>query len=75
MADHRTNDPVLTLGEALPLEQQRVRELIPLYAAIPTGGFAIAMMQQALTNAERAVASGDILAIMQAYEELKTFKE
>lgn len=65
-----------TLGTAFPREQQRVRELIPLYKAIgPAGAFGLAMIKRALSNAERAAISGDILAIMQAYEELRSFKE
>ena len=34
-----------TLGEALPREMARVRDLLPLYDAIPTGIFAATMMQ------------------------------
>lgn len=34
-----------TLGEKLPKEMARVRELIPHYDAIPTGIFAATMMR------------------------------
>ena len=62
-----------SLAEALPEEQKRVRELLPLYDAIPTGIFAATMMRQALTKAEQASASGDVIAMLQSYEELKGF--
>lgn len=65
-----------SLAEALPQEQQRVRELIPIYESIgPAGNFAIAMMRHALKLSEQAAASGDVVAMLRAYEELKGFKE
>lgn len=70
------NEPVVSLGEAFPLEQQRVRELIPLYQAIgPAGSFGLWAINQALARAERAAASGDVVAMLRSYEELKGFKE
>lgn len=63
----------LSLAEALPREQQRVRELLPLYDAIPTGVFAATLMRQALTRAEQASASGDGIAMLRCYEDLKGF--
>lgn len=62
-----------SLAEALPREQQRVRELLPLYDAIPTGIFAATIMRQALTRAEQASASGDVVAMLRCYEELRGF--
>lgn len=62
-----------SLATELPREQQRVRDLLPLYDAIPTGIFAATMMRQALTRAEQAAASGDVIAMLQSYEELKGF--
>lgn len=63
----------MNLAEALPKEQQRVRDLLPLYDAIPTGVFAATMMRMALTKAERAAASGDVVAMLRSYDELKGF--
>ena len=63
----------MNLAEALPAEQQRVRELLPLYDAIPTGVFAATLMRHALTKAEQAAASGDVVAMLRAYDELKGF--
>ncbi len=62
-----------TLAEALPREQQRVRELLPLYDAIPTGIFAATMMRQSLAAAERAAAAGDVVAMMAALEDLRGY--
>ena len=65
-----------TLGEALPAEMTRVRALIPIYQSIgPAGGFAIMMMNKALDEAQRALAEGDVAAMVRAYEDLKGFKE
>jgi len=62
-----------TIAEELPKEQQRVRELLPLYDAIPTGVFAATMMRQSLSRAEQAAASGDVVAMIAAYEDLKGY--
>lgn len=64
----------MTLAEGLPAEQQRVRELLPLYDAVPAGAFAAAIMRAALTRAEQAAASGDVIAMLRSYEELKGFR-
>lgn len=66
-----------TLGEALPAEMTRVRdELIPMYLSIgPMGGPAVFLMRMALHKAQKALADGDVVAMMRAYEELKDFKE
>jgi len=63
------------LAEALPQEQQRVRELLAIYATIPTGVFAATLMRQALARAEMASASGDVMAMIAAYTELQGFAE
>ena len=49
-----------TLGDALPREMARVRELIPLYDAVPMGYLAAGMMRQSLDVAARALAEGDV---------------
>ena len=61
------------LAEALPAQQKRVRELLPLYDAIPTGIFAATLMRRALSEAERAAASGDVVAMIRSYKELEGF--
>lgn len=64
-----------SIGEELPKEMARVRELIPLYDAIPTGAFAATLMRQSLDHAARALAEGNVIEIIRAYEALKGFKQ
>jgi hypothetical protein len=64
----------ITLADALPREQERVRELVAVYDTIPTGAFGAAMLRQALTRAEHAASSGDVVAMLRSYEELKGCK-
>lgn len=62
----------ISLGEAFPQEQARVRELLEQYIAIgPNGAFGAAMIRQALTRAEQAAINGDVVAMLRSYEELK----
>lgn len=61
-----------TLATALPKEQARVRELLGHYREIgPAGMFGAAMIEQSLRAADAAVISGDVLAMLRAYEDLK----
>lgn len=65
-----------TLGEDLPIQTARVRELIGLYREIgPAGTFAIMMMEKALRRADKAMIEGDIVEMIAVYQELKEFKE
>jgi hypothetical protein len=62
----------LTLGEALPQEQARCRELLTQYKQIgPAGVFGAAMIEAALKRADQAVMSGDPVAMLRTYDELK----
>jgi hypothetical protein len=64
-----------SLGTALPKLMSRVRdEILPLYDAIPAGKFAALMIRQDLDAATRALAEGDVVAMLQAYESLKGIK-
>ena len=70
-----TEDPQ-TLAEALPREQERCRRLLGLYQSIgPAGAFATAMIRLSLDQAERAAASGDVVAMIRAYKDLSQYKE
>lgn len=64
-----------TLGTALPKEMARVRELLPLYDSIPTGGFAAAMMRADLDSAARAMIEGDIVEMIRVFKSLKGYHE
>lgn len=64
-----------TLGAELPREMARVRdELLPIYDAIPTGVFAATLMRNDLDLAAKALAEGDVVAMMRVYESLKGYK-
>jgi hypothetical protein len=64
----------MNLAEALPIEQARVRDILPVYDSIPAGAFAAAMIRQSLAAAEQAAASGDVVAMLRAYEDLKGYE-
>jgi len=66
-----------SLGTALVAEMARVRDkLLPEYIAIGPGGAPGAFMMRAeLDAAAKALAEGDIVAIIRSYEALKAWKE
>jgi len=60
------------LAEALPKEMARVREVLGHYKEIgPAGMFGAAFIEQDLRAAEVAAASGDVVAMIEAYMTLK----
>ena len=61
------------MEEAMKVEQQRVRELLPMYDAVPNGHFAATMMRNSLARAEQAATSGDVVATLAAHEDLKGY--
>lgn len=66
------SDDLKTVGSEFPAEQQRVRELLTEYQAIgPAGMFGAMMLKQVLARAEQAAISGDVVAILRSYHELK----
>ena len=61
-----------TLGDELPREQARCRELLVAYKEIgPAGAFGAAMIEQSLREADQASINGDVVAMLLAYEKLK----
>ena len=62
-----------SVGTEFPVEQKRVRELVEVYRGLPNpaGVFGALMLGQVLERAEQAQASGDVIAILRSYEELK----
>lgn len=65
-----------SLAEELPKEQARVRELIVMYrdpVLNGAGNIAAAMMEQSLAAADRAIISGDVIAMVRCYEDLKGY--
>ena len=64
-----------TLGDALPEEMARCRRLLGVYKEIgPVGAFAHAMIENDLKVADAAMVSGDLVAMIRAYEALKGCK-
>jgi len=61
----------MNLIEGIQSEQKRCRELKVLYDSIPTGMFGSVMIQNTLDQSYRAVASGDCVEMLKAYQELK----
>jgi len=61
-----------TLGDDLPKEQARVREVLGVYKALgPAGRFGAIMIEQSLQKADKAVMSGDLAEMIRAYQDLK----
>jgi len=69
-------EQVDTLGDALPREMARVRDqIMPAYQEIGPGGApALFLMRRSLDAAAKAMAEGDVVAMMAAYQDLKEFE-
>jgi hypothetical protein len=63
----------MNLVEGVLAECTRVRALLPLYDEIPTGIFAATMMRASLERADQAIGSGDVVALLAIYEDLKGY--
>ena len=66
-----------SLGEALPQEQARVRDLIVQYRdpmLNGAGNFAAMMMEQDLQAADKAVMEGDVVEMIRVYQKLKEWE-
>jgi len=61
----------MNIAEALAKEIQRNRELLELYKAIPAGVFGATMIDLDIKNAIDALASGDVIEMLEAYEAMK----
>lgn len=65
-----------SVGEDFPIQQARVRKLIEYAREIgPAGAFYIAVCENALRQADAAAISGDPVAILAAYQEMKSIEE
>jgi hypothetical protein len=60
------------LVEAVRREITRNRELLDIYNSIPTGRFGAMMIEMKIENAIKVLADGDVVEILQAYEDLKS---
>jgi hypothetical protein len=62
-----------SVGLEFPKEQARCREVLQQYRDIgPAGFFGVAMIEATLRQADQAMASGDIVAILQAFQAMKS---
>jgi len=70
------SEKIETLGDALPKVMAHVRDVIvPEYIRIgPAGAFGLAMIRADLDAATRALATGDLPAMIVAYEALKAIE-
>lgn len=66
---------IKTLREELPKEITRVRdEVLPAYVEIGSSGtFAVLSMKAAIVLAEKAIAEGDTVMMLQCYQSLKGY--
>jgi len=62
---------VTSVGSDFPDQLERAREVLSQYAAIPQGAFGAACIRRDIAEAERAFASGDVVAIIRAYAKLR----
>lgn len=71
----RVSDSHISLGEALPAEMARIRDvLIPAYQECGVGGqFALAMMRADLDRAAKALIEGDVVEMLRVYQSLKDY--
>lgn len=64
-----------SLADALPKEMARVREVLGHYREIgPAGMIGAAFIERDLRDADVAVMSGDVIAMLRAYNILKEIK-
>lgn len=65
-----------SLGEELPRGMARIRDTVmPAYVEIgPAGMLALTMMRHDLDRAAKAMAEGDAVEMIRAYQSLKEYK-
>lgn len=62
----------VTLGEDYPKEQARCREVLAQYRELgPSGVLGGLLIEATLREADEAMASGDIVRILQAYKRMQ----
>lgn len=66
----------MTLGEAFPIEQARLRMMLGHYREIgPAGAFGAAMIEDCLRRADRAAIEQDVVAMVRLYQEMQGFTD
>lgn len=63
-----------SVGTEFPKEQARVREVLSQFREIgPAGALGAALIEQTLRDADAAMASGDVVAILRAYQAMTEY--
>ena len=63
---------ITTLGDALPKEIARVREVLGHYKELgPVGMFGAMFIEQSLQAADKAIMAGDVVEMLRVFAELK----
>lgn len=64
-----------SVGAEFPKEQARCRDLLGIYKTLGiNGAFGASMIEQVLERADEAMASGDVIAVLRSYQEMKECK-
>jgi hypothetical protein len=71
---YKVGENMETIGDALPKEIERVQEIIKVYEEIPAGKIAAEMMKQDIKKAHEAMISGDLTAMIAAYQSLQEYE-
>lgn len=61
----------MTLAESLPLEIERVQEIIGIYEQTPGGRIAAALMKNDVAKAQKAMSEGDVEAMLKVCRDLQ----
>lgn len=62
-----------SLADALPLEIERVQELISIYMSVPMGHLAASMMKASIKQAHQSMMEGDLVGMLRACDDLKGY--
>lgn len=62
-----------SLGEDFPREQARCREILGIYKSLPNnaGAFGALMIEDMLRRADAAAISGDVIAMLGVFQEMR----
>lgn len=60
-----------SVAEQIQVEIKRNQELKKIYDDVPAGFIGASLIQQDIDDAVKALAEGDVIAILRAYEKLK----
>lgn len=61
-----------SLAHDFPIEQARVREVLAVYRSLGVPGFfGATLIEDTLRRADEAAVSGDVIAMLRVYEEMR----